>query len=267
MVDDLDATENVQGESEFSSAVRGLHDEVLEQFKQCARVGYCSIGKEVQEDVRSAVKLLAARISSLKLAAIERDDEGAANLLLALVFLVRALHGELTMWIALKEDRADFAWDRLVDAQGLVQAALRAHHRLEPALSHYLQKLDILQKLLFPPQIFFSIGAVIESIQCSICGEEYGTCRHVIGLPYMGQMCCEVLNDVRDLKECSIVEAPHDKCCRALSREDAGVKTDMLTGRILPCDPADEGNAELAKHIRVHASILRFANDSDPCPE
>jgi hypothetical protein len=267
MGEHLDAPESVQRESEFPLAVRGLHDEVLGQFKQCAQIGCCSIGKEVHHEMRSAVKALGARVSALKDVAIERRDEGAANLLLALVFSVRALHGELTMWIALKEDRAEFAWERVVDAQGLVQAAMRAHHRLEAALSAYLRKLHSLEQLLFPPQIFLSIGAIIESIDCSICGQEYGTCSHVVGMPYMGQMCCEVLNEFRELKEYSIVDTPVDKRCRAHSRREGAKKVDTLTGRTLPSDPDEAGNAELRKHVSFEGYIVRFTDENDPYPE
>jgi hypothetical protein len=263
----LDAKESVQVETEFRLAVRDLREEVLRLIEQCARVGYCSIGKEVQQEVRSSAKALGARLSALKHIAIERVDESSANQLLALVFSVRALHGELTVWIALKDDRAEFAWARLVEAQGLVQAAMRADGHLEPVLSGLLRKLHTLEKLLFPPQIFFSIGAIIESIRCSICDEEYGTCRHLAGMPYMGKMCCEVLNEFRELKETSIVDSPEDKCCRAVNRQEGGEKIDMLTGRALPCDPDDEAGSMLANHIHLEGYIARFTQDTEPYPE
>jgi hypothetical protein len=86
-------------------------------------------------------------------------------------------------------------------------------------------------------------------------------------MPYMGQMCCEVLNEFRELKEHSIVDAPEDKCCRAVSRQEEGEKIDMLTGRMLPCDPEDEGRSKLPNHVHLVGYIARFTQETEPYPE
>ncbi len=60
-----------------------------------------------------------------------------------------------------------------------------------------------------------SVGCAMGRCICSICGSEYGTCGHVKGESYEGQICCGILQEPVDAYEFSFVAVP--------AQRDAGV--------------------------------------------
>ncbi len=60
-----------------------------------------------------------------------------------------------------------------------------------------------------------SVGCAMGMAVCSVCGSEYGTCGHVKGESYDGQLCCAILREPMDAYEFSFVAVPAQK--------DAGV--------------------------------------------
>jgi hypothetical protein len=62
-----------------------------------------------------------------KAAAVTAGDEDFANLLLGFECAARCLRSEIEMWLLLKEEKPDEAWDKLVSAQNAAGAAVRAH--------------------------------------------------------------------------------------------------------------------------------------------
>jgi hypothetical protein len=137
------------------------------------------------------------------------------------------------MWIALKNDDFNKAWDYLIEAQSNARTALQAHHiATELNLEKYTEKLYLLEKLLFPPQMFLSQGLIIKESKCSICGKEYGECEHIIGKAYMGQMCNRIITKA-ELKEVSVVKEPANKHARVLTVTDNGVTRDFMTWKII----------------------------------
>lgn len=53
-----------------------------------------------------------------------------------------------------------------------------------------------------------SIGCSMGKVSCSICGSEYGVCRHRKGEEYEGQICYAVLSEPLDAYEFSFVAVP-----------------------------------------------------------
>lgn len=53
-----------------------------------------------------------------------------------------------------------------------------------------------------------SVGCAVASRTCSICGKDYGTCRHRRGEDYGGQRCEIVLDQATDAYEVSFVAVP-----------------------------------------------------------
>ena len=60
-----------------------------------------------------------------------------------------------------------------------------------------------------------SVGCAMGMAVCSVCGSEYGTCGHMKGETYDGQVCCAILREPMDAYEFSFVAVPAQK--------DAGV--------------------------------------------
>ena len=53
-----------------------------------------------------------------------------------------------------------------------------------------------------------SVGCAMGRSVCSVCGSEYGTCGHVKGETYEGQVCCAILQEPMDAYEFSFVAVP-----------------------------------------------------------
>ena len=53
-----------------------------------------------------------------------------------------------------------------------------------------------------------SVGCAMGRAVCSVCGSEYGTCGHMKGESYDGQVCCAILQEPVDAYEFSFVAVP-----------------------------------------------------------
>lgn len=68
-----------------------------------------------------------------------------------------------------------------------------------------------------------SVGCAMGRSVCSICGSEYGTCGHVKGECYDGQLCCAILKEPMDAYEFSFVAVP--------AQPNAGVLKGLGSGK------------------------------------
>lgn len=209
--------------------------EFNEVIRECEKFCFISRDKEFQQDAIKKLATLKHRAASLKKRMITLKDENSANCMLSLENLIDAIINELEMWIVLKENNPDKAWDLLINAQYAIRTSAQAHCiALELNAEGYANKLHLIEKLLFPLQIFFSPGFVIERAECSICGKEYGECEHIIGKAYMGKMCHQKITKIKKIEEISIVEEPANKQARTLQfTDDDGITRDFMTWRIV----------------------------------
>lgn len=77
-----------------------------------------------------------------------------------------------------------------------------------------------------------SVGCAMGRSVCTICGSEYGSCGHVKGEYYDGQLCCAVLKEPMDAYEFSFVAVP--------AQPNAGVLKGLGSGRRSLKELADE---------------------------
>lgn len=80
-----------------------------------------------------------------------------------------------------------------------------------------------------------SVGCAMGRSICSICGSEYGSCGHLKGERYDGQVCCAILQEPVDAYEFSFVAVP--------AQRDAGVLK-ALGGRRALKELAEEFGAQ-----------------------
>ena len=81
-----------------------------------------------------------------------------------------------------------------------------------------------------------SVGCAMGRSVCSVCGSEYGTCGHVKGEHYDGQLCCAILREPMDAYEFSFVAVP--------AQPNAGVLKGLGGGRRSLKELADEFGAQ-----------------------
>jgi hypothetical protein len=189
-----------------------------------------------QEAVEKLRKFLGTMMSR-KSVAVKAGDEELGRLLLCAELMATALSHELSMWIRLKENKPNDAWDELVEAQATAGRAVQVHSMAGHLEETYIKRLYLLENLLFPPQIFMSVGIVVRSSKCSICGTDYALCDHVKGQCYGGQFCCRII-DKAEVKEVSIVSDPANKHCRVTQKHVNGQMRDAMTWLPVPDAPS-----------------------------
>lgn len=209
-------------------------EQLIEEFEHLiedsAKFLFITRGKEFQQEAVEKLSALKQKISLFKEKAVEKEDEDSANLALGLELFISAFISELEMWMELKEDDPNKAWDYLADAQLFARDAAQAHRIVQERAERYANRLYLLEKLLFPPQIFLSPGIVHKREECSICGKEYGECEHIKGKAYMGKICYVIIREIQTFSEVSIVKEPANKRARVyqLTDED-GITRDLMT--------------------------------------
>ena len=231
---------------DFNSTIREA--EVFRYITRCS---------ELQREATTSLGELRARVRRLKVDAIGERNEELANLLLGYECVVDVLVAEIEMWILLKREDPDGAWNKLVTAQMLSVAAVRAHPGFSHLVQHH-QRLEAIEKLVFPSQVFVSSGMVMKHQECSICGEEYEDCEHLIGMPYMGEFCNVIPRDI-ELDHVAIVEHPADKGCRMTEADVKGGIRNRMTWRVEPKDVADE--TRVVGGFRARATLLRVTSE------
>jgi hypothetical protein len=199
---------------------------------------FLSIARDstLQQEAIENLMVFSESIASEMATAIENENEDYANLLLGCTCVTSALVAELRMWLLLKEGKPDTAWDELVTAQMASIDAVRAH----PGFAHLAEhnrKLEAIEHLVFPPQVFISSGMIVGEQECSICGSEYGDCDHLVGKPYMGRFCYIIAKDL-SLDHVAIVEHPADKRCRVQHFDVEGGSRNRMTWKVEPNNDA-----------------------------
>ena len=185
---------------------------------------------KLQKNAIKSLKDLQTKILSMKSGAVADKDEARANIFLGYECAIFGLIAELEMWLLLKQEDPDKAWDKLVTAQMAYCAAAQADIGFNHVLQH-LHRLEEIEKLVFPPQVFMSSGTTAERLTCSICEEEYEHCEHLAGKPYMGKFCGIIAQDVK-FEHVALVENPADKRCRIIQFEAEGGFRNRMTWRI-----------------------------------
>lgn len=224
----------------MNEKVKAFQNEFNQIVKECQKFCFMSRAKEFQIEACKKLDTLKEKTSALKERMIALTDEDSANAMLSFEEMIDMLLNELKMWTALKEDNPNLAWDFLINAQSTARNAMQAHE-VASHIEGYIERIHALEKLLFPPQVFFSPAFIIEYSKCSICGQEYGECEHVIGRAYMGKMCVRIIT-IKDVSEVSLVQEPANKRARVLRITDSGITRNFLSWRVISNSSSDKAN-------------------------
>jgi hypothetical protein len=206
-------------------------------------LAYGSCCHELQTQELYRQESLVQNLEQYRQQAIEAQDERQANSAFVHLKIASALLHHLQLWLFLKSDHMEEAWDQLVEAQESLEFALRFVD--DEILRHWHMELLALEKLLFPPQRFVSVSHTFGYAECTICGEVYGDCQHVAGRMYMGQICAKRPHEIGALDHLAVVEQPRDKGCRCRKVKRDGHMYCTLTRRRLEEADEDKGESEM----------------------
>jgi hypothetical protein len=203
--------------------IESLEDTINEAVRYCFAVR----STRLQMEWALRIDELASTVSTLNEEMQECSEEDSANALLSVEMGLRALSHELRMWVSLKTEKVREAWEYFVSAERNAANAVSIHP-VSAKLLGYLERLRRIEKVVFPTQLFNSVGMIVIDSHCSICKLPYEECDHEKGKAYMGKYCSEIITNV-DLREVSIVEEPRDKRCRVFTMTENGIEIDTLT--------------------------------------
>jgi hypothetical protein len=210
---------------------------------------------ELQRTACSNLDGMLIIVSQDKAAAIAERDEHFANVLLGFESLLSACIAEIRMYLFLKEDKPDAAWTELVKAENGFEAALKADMGFGEDVAHQLQRLQNIEKLVFPPQSFLSTGWIVKDEICSICDFDYEDCEHIKGRPYMGQFCVVNIRPL-EVNHVAIVDKPASKHCRITHKKVSDGRENRLSLLIEPEPKKSEGNVAVESEGEVFQGIV-----------
>ena len=248
-----------QAQIESAGSVRSTIEAMRTEFRSVIRDGhrhaFCTVDDDIQSAAVERLNELMAKCEEFRKKAVEAADETAANDVLSMQYLAAAIARELMMWLYLKNGHTEDAWDSLVSAQKAVASAMRSSLRIGD-LHSYAERLETIMTFIFPPQTFMSSSLVVESMTCSICDSEYGTCDHLMGMPYMGQLCSVRMGGIKDVREVAIVENPRDRRCRITESDFGDRPEDTLTHRTRERTEEEKDQAADGKNRKCKAIVL-----------
>lgn len=218
---------------------RSLFDELNAYLAQCEVYDFITRDSGLQHEACETLTDLLTRLADLKRSAIANQDEDLANTLLGFECAAHFLRSSIRMWLFLKAEKPEEAWRELVNAQMAVADAVRAHKGFE-RLARYADRLHVMEEMLFPPQVFTSLGMIVRARKCSVCDAEYGECSHVVGKPYMGQLCHTIVTEIEKLDHLSIVSNPANKLTRITHFSAPGGRRNRMTWKVEPDPPSRE---------------------------
>jgi hypothetical protein len=123
------------------------------------------------------------------------------------------------LWRQIASSQFSESWSNLQCAFELIRLIRRFSCVNVSAIEDQLYALESL----YPYNIFFSMGAVVEQFECSICGKDIDSfeCMHRKGELYRGQMAYGIARNIVQLDHFSVVEHPVDKRCVVSYSNDA----------------------------------------------
>lgn len=206
-----------------------FHIKVIGILEETQALSYFTRAIVLQEQAVESIRKVLLEASQLKVEAIKLDDQNIANAVLAFESMLKARCHELQMWIALKENKPFDSWCHLVNSQTYASLAQVAHEVSETlGTEASMNRLRLIENIVFPPQTYLSIGMTVIESECSICESEFGTCDHLKGMPYMGEFCFRVIKKAQPI-EVSFVDEPANKCCIVRSIKSGSDWIDVMT--------------------------------------
>lgn len=257
------------------SSVVDVADDYHEVVTDAERFSFLPRGIEYQRDsIESLSNFIDDAEETKRDLQLDEEIPGrAANQVLALICMAKAIRYELRMWIELKEENWESAWADFVDAQEYASSAIAADPIAHYCnVKNYQEKLSSIEEFIFPPHQFVSPGMIVNMYECSICGNDYDTCPHLQGIAYNGVFCNRILRDI-EATEVSFVDDPKDKKARVRGRHVEDGFRDQMTWEIKQREPEDSNplvdnppeyvdEDELEDFLRIEATVMT-ANDGN----
>lgn len=239
--------------------------EIFENIKPLARDSLAAINELRFSDGQSILLNLKNELDAAK-KNLEADCDNYQNDLWVLERYIDLLARYGSTWNSILDHRFSESWCLLQDSLDLLRLVKKFSH----IDIHFFEDQLIELERTYPYNVFFSIGAIVEFFECSICGRDIDSqeCPHTLGRLYSGAMAYAIAKNVVELDHISMVAHPQDKRC-VVSYEDSGEQFNLIRHLASlisskACRIADFGRLQFSKRLRPNPAYRKLPRNK-PC--
>jgi len=207
--------------NEILNKYRSYKPEIINSVKKI-NIGNFDEGKQDLERLKDGIKAFKETRKN--------PSELILNELFVLSSYIQFLIFYSIFWKKLVEQEFGSSWSSLQDAISNYRTVKKFSYENDESefLLFFENQLLNLEKL-YPYNVFFSIGAIVEYYECSICGLDIDSdeCPHFKGELYNGVMAVAIAKNLSQMDHVSMVKHPADKRCVVLY-EDNGEQFNLI---------------------------------------
>ncbi len=139
------------------------------------------------------------------------EDPNLLNDIWVLNCFIQLIDAYGRTWEKITANQFVSSWDYLQSCFDLIRA-IKKFSKIN--VQFFEQQLLALEKL-YPYNVFFSVGMVVEYFECSICGHHIDSpnCIHLPGNLYSGEMAKSIGKNIMQIDHIAMTHNPHDKRC------------------------------------------------------
>jgi hypothetical protein len=170
------------------------------------------------------------------------------------------------LWRLILDEKFSESWRVLQDAADSLRLVKKFSSIDVNSLDEQLAELE----RTYPYGVFFSIGALVERFDCSICGEDIDStsCAHRRGCLYRGRMAHAVAHNKISIDHIAIVDQPQDRRC-VVAYDDSGEQFALVRflANLLAtcrCRVSDFGMLQFSKSQRQNPEYRKLGRN-EPC--
>lgn len=216
-----------QSRNQIFNSPDELFDALRDRYAGMRNLLTATWSVDVKREMADDLKRLTGELEEAVKHAKRRKRGDEANAWRAAQVFLKSIEAELQMWLCINRNEPHAAWDHFIIAEHCALQAAGWLEHFEPAHTHSLHLAEV-ERVIFPKLIFLSSSLILaeEDQFCGLCDSVYGTCGHIAGELYDGDVATREARNVRAVREVSIVDSPSSKHCRVFNI--GGV--DPLTG-------------------------------------
>ncbi len=201
----------------------------IELLKKQQKYLYIARDRSIFQTQSTEMKSLLKEIKGKKEEFIQQQNEKESRKWLSIENCCLSIIEGLSLFIDLKDNKPDSAWDHLITAQNHASWTNREYDLGGDFQKNYIYHFNNIEKIIFPPVTFVSAKFTSVHSKCSICDKEYSECDHIRGEVYMGRSCAEICTEMKDFEHVAVVSEPDDKKCRHASFGNGVTMKNVMT--------------------------------------
>lgn len=242
---------------------------LFEELKPSIVTALDSLNKSNFNQAKTNLGEILARVTDIKESDVS-NIEVVLNEYYILKAYIKFLVSYSNTWQCIYEKQFSASWEWLQGSIGHLRDIKKFAYNSKGKHVEFFEDQVLCLEELYPYGVFFSIGAVVDHFECSICGKDIDSmeCIHRKGALYSGEVAVAIARNITKLDHVSIVEHPVDKCCVPKYEDDdpqfnvLRYFSELLTSNKLK--PLSFGELEHSTRIIANPEYIKLGRN-DPC--